>query len=87
MLKIKLYLCKKTRDDLSESISQGSNREKDTENNRIKKISDDIARRRQLYEAESGDGKKDVRNPQWLTDEIREWHENAVRKYQQKVEH
>ncbi|MBR6202597.1 MAG: hypothetical protein IKQ62_06305 [Bacteroidaceae bacterium] len=48
------------RDDLSESISQRSNGEKDSENNRIKKISDDIARRCQLYEAESGDGKKHV---------------------------
>ena len=50
------------RDDLSESISQRSNGEKDSENNRIKKISDDIARRCQLYEAESGDGKKHVRH-------------------------
>lgn len=46
--------------DLSESISQRSSREKDAENNRIKKISDELRRRCQLYETKFGDCKVHV---------------------------
>lgn len=46
--------------DLSESISQRSSGEKDTENNRIKEISDELRRRCQLYEAEFGDSEVHV---------------------------
>lgn len=46
--------------DLSESISQRSSREKDAENNRIKKISDELRRRCQLYETKFGDSEVHV---------------------------
>lgn len=46
--------------DLSESISQRSSGEKDLENHRIKKISNEIRRRCRLYETEYGDGKVHV---------------------------
>ena len=46
--------------DLSQSISQRSIREKDAENQRIAEIADEIRRRCQVYEAESGTGKKHV---------------------------
>ena len=46
--------------DLSESISQRSSGEKDSENHRIKEIADEIRRRCQLYETESGDSKVHV---------------------------
>jgi len=48
------------RDDLSKSISQRSDSEKDAENNRIKQIFDELTRRCQLYEEESGNGKSHV---------------------------
>ena len=46
--------------DLSQSISQRSSREKDEENQRIQKIADELTRRCQLYEAESGIGQSHV---------------------------
>ena len=45
--------------DLSQSISQRSIGEKDAENQRIAEIADEIRRRSQVYEAESGTGKVD----------------------------
>ena len=46
--------------DLSQSISQRSIGEKDAENQRIAKIADELRRRSQVYEAESGTGKEHV---------------------------
>ena len=46
--------------DLSQSISQRSIGEKDAENQRIAEIANEIRRRSQVYEAESGTGKEHV---------------------------
>ena len=57
LMKNSVSLQKKMKYDLSESISQRSSGEKDAENHRIKEISNELRRRCQLYEAESGDSK------------------------------
>ena len=46
--------------DLSQPISQRGIREKDAENQRIAEIADELRRRSQVYEAESGAGQEHV---------------------------
>ena len=46
--------------DLSESISQRSSGEKDQENHRIQQIGDELKRRCQLHETQSGNSESNV---------------------------
>ena len=48
--------------DILQSVSQGSDGAQDAENSRVKAIADELSRRCQLYEAQSGDGQTHV-NP------------------------
>ncbi len=48
--------------DILQSVSQGSDGAQDAENSRVKAIADELNRRCQLYEAQSGDGQPHV-NP------------------------
>ena len=57
------YLCRKVKKmkyDLSQPISQRSIGEKDAENQRIAEIADELRRRSQVYEAESGASQEHV---------------------------
>ena len=47
-------------DDILKSVSQGSGREEDSENRRIKEIADELRRRCQLHEKERGIGQTNV---------------------------
>jgi len=44
--------------DIPESVSQRGSGEETAENSRIREVADELRRRCQLYEEESGDGKR-----------------------------